>query len=83
MKNTSHTALKKYLPLLIAAVVGAVGGYLYYRFIGCADGTCAITSNPYISSLYGGIIGALLGSLLTPGSCCSCASGKCEEDRYE
>lgn len=83
MKDTAKTAFRKALSTFIVAVVGAVGGYLYYRFVGCADGTCAITSNPYVSTLYGGIIGGLLGSLLTPGACCSCAAGKCEEDRHE
>lgn len=38
---------------------GAVLGYLYYRIWGC-NGTCAITSSPYRSSIYGAIIGVLL-----------------------
>jgi hypothetical protein len=47
--------------LTIAGVLlGAVGGYLYYAFVGCASGTCAITSNPVISSLYGALMGGLL-----------------------
>ena len=25
---------------------GGVGGWLYYRYVGCAAGACAITSNP-------------------------------------
>jgi len=44
----------------IASIVGAAAGYAYYYYIGCASGTCAITSNPYISTGYGMIIGALL-----------------------
>lgn len=66
----------KYLPVIIVAVIGAAGGYLYYRFVGCASGTCAITSSPVISTLYGGVIGGLLGSVFMPGSCCKCASKK-------
>lgn len=42
--------------------MGAVAGYAYYYFIGCANGTCAITANPVNSTLYGTIMGALLGS---------------------
>ncbi|MEN6562397.1 MAG: DUF6132 family protein [Christensenella sp.] len=53
--------------MLILALVGAVGGYLYYRLVGCASGTCPITSNPYISTVYGGVIGTLLGYVVTPG----------------
>ena len=37
--------------------VGAVLGFLYYYYIGCASGSCAITSNPYISTAYGAMIG--------------------------
>ena len=41
-------------------VVGAIGGYLYYHFIGCASGTCSITSQPVNSTLYGAMMGGLL-----------------------
>jgi hypothetical protein len=47
---------KKVLPVLI----GATGGYAYYYFIGCASGACPISSNPYISTAYGGLIGLLM-----------------------
>lgn len=46
---------KKYLPILI----GAAAGYAYYYFIGCYNGTCIIQSNPYISTLYGALFGAV------------------------
>lgn len=50
----------KYKLTFIGIVVGAIGGYLYYHFVGCASGTCAITSNPVNSTLYGALMGALL-----------------------
>lgn len=40
--------------------VGTLGGYLYYYYVGCASGTCAIKSNPYLMMLYGALIGYLL-----------------------
>lgn len=58
---------KRYLPMMILAVVGAIAGFLYYRFVGCASGACAITSNPYISTVYGGVLGVLIGYIVTPG----------------
>lgn len=51
--------------LVIAGVFfGAIAGYLYYHFVGCASGTCAITSNPINSTLYFSIVGGLVFSLL-------------------
>ena len=45
---------------IIGAVVGAIAGYLYYHQIGCASGTCMITSKPINSTIYGAVMGALL-----------------------
>ena len=50
----------KYKLTLLGLAVGALGGYLYYYFVGCASGTCPITSKPLNSSLYGAVMGALL-----------------------
>ena len=47
--------IKKVLPV----VGGAVVGFLYYYFIGCRTGTCPISGNPYISTVYGALIGAI------------------------
>lgn len=44
----------------IGIVVGAIAGYLYYFYVGCASGTCAITSKPLNSTLYGALIGGLV-----------------------
>ncbi|WP_305952829.1 DUF6132 family protein [Emticicia oligotrophica] len=45
---------------IIGVVVGAIGGYLYYHYVGCASGTCTITSKPLNSTLYGAVMGSLL-----------------------
>ena len=41
-------------------LVGGIGGFAYYYFIGCETGTCPITRNPYISTSYGALIGLIL-----------------------
>lgn len=55
--------LSKYKLTLIGIIVGAIGGYLYYYFVGCTSGTCAITSKPVNSTLYGALMGGLLLSI--------------------
>ena len=55
---------KAYVITGIGVVVGLLAGYLYYQEIGCLSGTCAITSKPLNSTLYGGLMGGLLFNLL-------------------
>lgn len=43
-----------------AVLLGGIAGFLYYYFIGCASGTCAITSNPFSSVLFGGVMGLFI-----------------------
>lgn len=50
----------KYKLTIFGVVIGAIGGYLYYHFVGCSSGTCAITSKPINSTLYGALMGGLL-----------------------
>lgn len=54
---------KAYIITGIGVVVGLLAGYLYYQEIGCFSGTCAITSKPLNSTLYGGLMGGLLFNL--------------------
>lgn len=51
---------KKHLFTIIDVAIGAIAGYLYWKFIGCSTGSCAITSNPINSTLYGAAMGGLL-----------------------
>ncbi len=52
--------INKHKLTIIGIIAGAAGGYLYYYYVGCASGTCAITSKPVNSTLYGALMGALL-----------------------
>lgn len=44
---------------LFGAIAGALGGYFYWKFVGCSSGTCMITSSPVRSTLYFALMGAL------------------------
>ncbi len=48
---------------IFGAIAGAFAGFLYWKLIGCNSGTCAITSNPYRSTLYFAFMGSLVGGL--------------------
>jgi len=50
------------LRIIIGAVIGGALGFAFYKFVGCSTGACPLTSNPFISSLYGMVVGALVAS---------------------
>lgn len=55
---------KGYIVTAIGVIIGLISGYAYYHYVGCASGTCSITSKPLNSTLYGGIMGGLLFSMI-------------------
>jgi hypothetical protein len=44
----------------IGAALGAIAGFLYWKYVGCLTGTCSITSNPVNSTLYFALLGSVL-----------------------
>ncbi len=56
MNIKKEILLKRVLPVII----GAILGFSYYTFIGCRSGSCPITGNPYISTMYGAAMGLLI-----------------------
>lgn len=61
MKNNKYLQIiiKNIKLPLIGMIFGAVCGYLYYYFKGCDSG-CLIKSNPWLSTIWGGIMGYLI-----------------------
>jgi H+/Cl- antiporter ClcA len=58
-----NTFVRNNLYTIVGIVAGGVGGFLYWKFVGCYNGTCSITSKPLNSSLYGALMGGLLCSM--------------------
>jgi len=56
--------LKKHLVTLLLGAVGAAGGFIYWKYVGCLSGTCPIKSVWYLSTIYGALLGVLAGGLL-------------------
>lgn len=48
------------LKILAGAALGGALGFAYYYFVGCNSGSCPITSNWHVSTLYGAFMGAVL-----------------------
>jgi hypothetical protein len=59
--------IRKHLVVIIFSVAGALGGFLYWRFVGCSSGTCIIKSIWYMSTLYGLLLGYVTGGLVEEG----------------
>ncbi len=45
---------------IVGLLIGAVGGYLYYYYVGCKSGSCAIKSNPFAMLAWGAGVGYLI-----------------------
>lgn len=56
--------LKKNTPILAFGLVGALAGYAYWYFIGCQGGSCPIYAVWWRSTLYGMVLGGLIGSIV-------------------
>jgi hypothetical protein len=56
--------IRKHIAAIIFSIAGSAGGFLYWKFIGCSSGTCPIKSVWYLTTLYGLVLGWVLGSLL-------------------
>ena len=48
------------MKFIIGATTGAVLGLGYYKLVGCPTGACPLTRNPWITAVYGALVGALV-----------------------
>lgn len=46
--------------IVLSALIGGGVGFLYYRLVGCRTGACPISGNPYVSTVWGAVMGSLL-----------------------
>jgi hypothetical protein len=46
--------------IIIGILVGGGLGFGFYKFVGCSSGTCPLTSNPIVSTIYGAVLGVLI-----------------------
>lgn len=55
---------QKHKLTILGALLGTIGGYIYWYFWGCLDG-CTIKSVWWRMSLWGALMGGLLASMLS------------------
>jgi len=60
----NRSFLKKYLPEIIGTILGAAGGFFYWKYVGCVSGTCTIKSNWYLMVPWAAVLGFLAGSVV-------------------
>ena len=58
---------KKWMRPALFTAACALAGLGYYFLVGCSTGTCIITSNPFTSMAYMGVIGWLLSGIVGTG----------------
>ena len=65
--------IQQWIRPVLFTLGGALAGLAYYHFIGCASGSCPITSKPFGSMLYMGLIGWLVSGIFSKEKeCKSC-----------
>lgn len=52
--------LRKHWLTIVGVGIGSIAGFLYWKYVGCVNGTCPITSSPTSSTIYGALMGGLL-----------------------
>ncbi|HMP99784.1 MAG TPA: hypothetical protein PKC24_08380 [Cyclobacteriaceae bacterium] len=48
------------MEIVLITLLGAAGGYFYWKFIACRTGFCPLTSNKYFSIFMGAVLAILL-----------------------
>lgn len=41
-------------------IIGGIGGYMYYKLVGCSTGACPLQSNPWFTILWGALAGYIV-----------------------
>ncbi|MDZ5724125.1 DUF6132 family protein [Acetobacterium sp. K1/6] len=50
------------LKTIVGTIIGAALGLLYYKLVGCPNGSCPITAKPHRTAIYGAILGFMISS---------------------
>lgn len=48
----------------VGLAIGGIAGFLYYYYVGCQSGTCALKSNPFYNVILGLLFGYLIADMI-------------------
>ncbi len=51
----------RWIKMLVSIAIGVGLGYLYWKLTACNTGTCPLSSNPYLPTTLGGLMGLAAG----------------------
>ncbi len=52
------------LRVILGIIVGAAAGFGWHKLVGCSTGSCPLAASPYLSSIFGAVVGALVANAL-------------------
>jgi hypothetical protein len=79
-KERSQKAPVMLVRSIVGVVLGGLAGFGLHRYVGCADGTCPITSSPGVSVIYCMILGFVLSQVRWPVELPRCCPAKRDLD---
>lgn len=59
--------ISKHAFALVGIIIGGIGGFLYWKYVGCLSGSCPLQSNANIMVGHGLFFGYTLSSLAKDG----------------
>jgi H+/Cl- antiporter ClcA len=62
--SSMKTNTKQLIFYILGGLVGTLGGFLYWKLVGCQGQSCPIWSSPWKSTLAGLLLGCLAGGSL-------------------
>lgn len=57
VKTMKEMFKKRWFRIAVGVTLGGVAGFSYWYFVGCQSGTCPLTSNPAVTTVYGAVVG--------------------------
>ena len=68
--NTFCPITQKWIKTALFVLGGAAAGFLYFKYVDCKSGGCAITSSMSNTIIYFSLIGLWLSFVFNGGCCC-------------